>query len=28
VHLFMAGNERAVPGILEEAGVQAVRHGR
>jgi methylenetetrahydrofolate reductase (NADPH) len=28
VHLFMAGNERAVPGLLEEAGVGAVRDGR
>jgi methylenetetrahydrofolate reductase (NADPH) len=28
VHLFMAGQERAVPGLLEEAGVQAVRDGR
>jgi len=28
VHLFMAGNERAVPGVLEEAGVGAVRDGR
>jgi methylenetetrahydrofolate reductase (NADH) len=28
VHLFVAGNERAVPGLLEEAGVGAVRDGR
>ena len=28
VHLFMAGNERAVPGLLAEAGVGAVRDGR
>jgi methylenetetrahydrofolate reductase (NADH) len=28
VHLFMAGQERAVPGLLEEAGVRAVRDGR
>jgi methylenetetrahydrofolate reductase (NADPH) len=28
VHLFMAGNERAVPGVLAEAGVGAVRNGR
>ena len=28
VHLFMAGNERAVPGVLEEAGVGTVRDGR
>jgi methylenetetrahydrofolate reductase (NADPH) len=28
VHLFMAGNERAVPGVLAEAGLGAVRDGR
>ena len=28
VHLLVAGNEQAVPGILDEAGVRAVRDGR
>jgi len=28
VHLFMAGNERAVPDVLGEAGIGAVRDGR
>jgi methylenetetrahydrofolate reductase (NADPH) len=28
VHLFMSGNERAVPGILDEAGVRTVPGGR
>jgi len=28
VHLFMSGNERAVPGILDEAGLRGVRDGR
>ena len=28
VHLFMSGNERAVPGILTEAGVRTVPGGR
>ena len=28
VHLLVAGNEQAVPGILDEAGVGAVRGGR
>jgi len=28
VHLFMAGNERAVPDVLGEAGLGAVRDGR
>jgi hypothetical protein len=27
VHLLVAGNEQAVPGILDEAGVRAVRGG-
>ena len=28
VHLLVAGNEQAVPGILDSAGVRAVRDGR
>jgi methylenetetrahydrofolate reductase (NADPH) len=28
VHLFMSGNERAVPGILDEAGIRTVPGGR
>jgi methylenetetrahydrofolate reductase (NADPH) len=28
VHLLMAGNERAVPGILDDAGVRTVPGGR
>jgi methylenetetrahydrofolate reductase (NADPH) len=28
VHLLVAGNEQAVPGILDEAGIRAVRDGR
>jgi 5,10-methylenetetrahydrofolate reductase len=28
VHLLVAGNEQAVPGILDSTGVRAERHGR
>ena len=28
VHLLVAGNEQAVPGILDSAGVRAEDHGR
>jgi len=27
VHLLVAGHEQAVPGILDEAGIRAVRDG-